>query len=32
VTESSFWVGCHPGLTGDMVDWIAESLRDFLLR
>jgi CDP-4-dehydro-6-deoxyglucose reductase, E1 len=32
VTESSVWVGCHPGLTGDMVDWIAESLRDFLLR
>jgi CDP-6-deoxy-D-xylo-4-hexulose-3-dehydrase len=32
VTESSLWVGCYPGLTGDMVDWIAESLRDFLLR
>jgi len=32
VTEASVWVGCHPGLTGDMVDWIAESVRDFLLR
>ncbi len=32
VTESSMWVGCHPGLTGEMVDWIAESVRDFLLR
>jgi CDP-4-dehydro-6-deoxyglucose reductase, E1 len=32
VTESSLWVGCHPGLTGEMVDWIAESVRDFLLR
>jgi CDP-6-deoxy-D-xylo-4-hexulose-3-dehydrase len=32
VTESSLWVGCHPGLTGEMVDWIAESVREFLLR
>jgi CDP-4-dehydro-6-deoxyglucose reductase, E1 len=32
VTESSLWVGCHPGLSVEMVDWIAESLRDFLLR
>jgi CDP-4-dehydro-6-deoxyglucose reductase, E1 len=32
VTEASLWVGCHPGLTGEMVDWIAESIRDFLLR
>jgi CDP-4-dehydro-6-deoxyglucose reductase, E1 len=32
VTEASVWVGCHPGLTGEMVDWIAESVRDFLLR
>jgi CDP-4-dehydro-6-deoxyglucose reductase, E1 len=32
VTESSVWVGCHPALSGEMVDWIAESLRDFVLR
>jgi CDP-4-dehydro-6-deoxyglucose reductase, E1 len=32
VTEASVWVGCHPGLSGEMVDWIAESVRDFLLR
>jgi CDP-4-dehydro-6-deoxyglucose reductase, E1 len=32
VTESSLWVGCHPGLSDEMVDWIAESIRDFLLR
>jgi CDP-6-deoxy-D-xylo-4-hexulose-3-dehydrase len=32
VTESSLWVGCHPGLSDEMVDWIAESVRDFLLR
>jgi CDP-6-deoxy-D-xylo-4-hexulose-3-dehydrase len=30
VTESSLWVGCYPGLTDEMVDWIAESVRDFL--
>src|SRR5918996_4642287 len=32
VTEASLWVGCHPGLTGEMVDWIAQSIREFLLR
>ena len=31
VTEASLWVGCYPGLTDDMVDWIAESVREFLL-
>jgi CDP-6-deoxy-D-xylo-4-hexulose-3-dehydrase len=30
VTESSLWVGCYPGLTDEMVDWIAESVREFL--
>ncbi|MGH2743323.1 MAG: lipopolysaccharide biosynthesis protein RfbH [Thermoleophilaceae bacterium] len=32
VTEASLWVGCYPGLTDEMIDWIAESIRDFLLR
>ena len=32
VTEASLWVGCYPGLTDDMIDWIAESVREFLLR
>jgi CDP-4-dehydro-6-deoxyglucose reductase, E1 len=32
VTEASLWVGCHPGLSGEMVDWIAQSIREFLLR
>lgn len=32
VTEASLWVGCFPGLSDEMVDWIAESIRDFLLR
>jgi CDP-4-dehydro-6-deoxyglucose reductase, E1 len=29
-TEATLWVGCHPGLTSEMVDWIAQSVRDFL--
>jgi CDP-4-dehydro-6-deoxyglucose reductase, E1 len=32
VTEASLWVGCHPGLTSEMVDWIAQSVRDFFQR
>ena len=32
VTEASIWVGCYPGLNGEMVDWIAESIRDFPTR
>jgi CDP-4-dehydro-6-deoxyglucose reductase, E1 len=30
VTEASLWVGCHPALTDEMIDWIAESIHDFL--
>jgi CDP-4-dehydro-6-deoxyglucose reductase, E1 len=32
ITEASLWVGCYPGLTDAMVDWIAESVRAFLGR
>ena len=31
-TEASMWVGCYPGLTEPMVDWIAESVRAFFRR
>jgi CDP-4-dehydro-6-deoxyglucose reductase, E1 len=31
-TEASMWVGCYPGLTEPMIDWIAESVRAFLGR
>lgn len=31
-TEASMWVGCYPGLTQPMVDWIAESVRAFFGR
>jgi CDP-4-dehydro-6-deoxyglucose reductase, E1 len=30
VTEATVWVGCYPGLTDEMVDWIAESIRAFV--
>src|SRR5205085_347178 len=30
ITESGVWVGVYPGLTGAMIDWIAESIADFL--
>jgi CDP-4-dehydro-6-deoxyglucose reductase, E1 len=26
ITEAALWVGCWPGLTDDMVDWVAESV------
>jgi CDP-4-dehydro-6-deoxyglucose reductase, E1 len=29
VTESSVWVGCYPGLSEPMIDWITESLTEF---
>jgi CDP-6-deoxy-D-xylo-4-hexulose-3-dehydrase len=31
-TEASVWVGCYPGLTEPMIDWIAESVRAFFGR
>jgi CDP-6-deoxy-D-xylo-4-hexulose-3-dehydrase len=30
ITEASLWVGCWPGLGEAQLDWIAESLIDFL--
>jgi CDP-6-deoxy-D-xylo-4-hexulose-3-dehydrase len=32
VMDASLWVGCYPGLTDEMVDWIAESVQAFLHR
>ena len=28
--DASLWVGCYPGLSDEMVDWIAESIAAFL--
>ena len=30
VMRGSFWVGCYPGLTEPMLDWIATSIHDFV--
>jgi CDP-4-dehydro-6-deoxyglucose reductase, E1 len=30
ITEASLWVGVYPGLSDEMVDWIAESIIAFL--
>jgi CDP-4-dehydro-6-deoxyglucose reductase, E1 len=32
ITEASMWVGCYPGLSEAMIDWIAESIRAFFVR
>ncbi len=31
ITEHTFWVGVYPGLTDDMTDYIAQSIREFAL-
>jgi CDP-6-deoxy-D-xylo-4-hexulose-3-dehydrase len=30
ITEAAVWVGTYPGLTDAMVDWMAESIGDFV--
>ena len=30
ITEASIWVGVYPGLSDEMVDWIAEGITSFL--
>jgi CDP-6-deoxy-D-xylo-4-hexulose-3-dehydrase len=32
ITEAAIWVGCWPGLSTEMLDWIAESIDTFLTR
>jgi CDP-4-dehydro-6-deoxyglucose reductase, E1 len=32
ITEAALWVGCWPGLTDEMLDWIVESVGAFLAR
>ena len=29
VTDGSVWVGCHPGLSRPMIDWLVESIHNF---
>lgn len=30
VTERSFWIGVHPGLTEEMIDYMASSVLEFV--
>lgn len=30
ITEHSFWIGVHPGLSDEMVDYMVESVREFV--
>ena len=32
ITEAALWVGCWPGLTTEMLDWVVESVGAFLSR
>jgi dTDP-4-dehydro-2,6-dideoxy-D-glucose 3-dehydratase len=31
VTEQTFWVGVYPGVTGEMVDYMIESISEFVM-
>ncbi len=30
VAESAFWIGCHPALTDEMLDFVIATIRDFV--
>ena len=30
VTEAALWVGCHPGLSPPMIDWITECVTNWV--
>lgn len=32
ITEHTFWVGVYPGLTDEMIDYIADSIREYVLK
>src|SRR3989344_931827 len=29
VMMDTFWIGLHPGITGEMIDWVADSFEDY---
>ncbi|QWF84528.1 lipopolysaccharide biosynthesis protein RfbH [Amycolatopsis sp. CA-230715] len=31
VTERTFWIGVYPGITAEMIDFVAASIREFVL-
>ncbi|WP_019074876.1 lipopolysaccharide biosynthesis protein RfbH [Streptomyces hokutonensis] len=32
ITERTFWIGVYPGITNEMIDYVAESIRGFTAR
>lgn len=32
ITRQTFWIGVHPGLTDAMIDFVLETIRDFVVR
>jgi NDP-hexose-3,4-dehydratase len=30
ITENTFWVGVYPGLSTEMIDYVVESIREFV--
>nr|MDT0661766.1 lipopolysaccharide biosynthesis protein RfbH [Micromonospora sp. DSM 115978] len=32
ITEQTFWVGVYPGITEEMIDYIAQTIRDFVAK
>ena len=30
IMENSFWLGCHPGITIDMIEYIVDTFEDFI--
>jgi dTDP-4-dehydro-2,6-dideoxy-D-glucose 3-dehydratase len=31
VTEQTFWIGCYPGITGEMLEFMIKSVTDFVV-
>ena len=29
IMNNGFWIGVYPGMTGEMTDWMIESIREF---
>ena len=30
ITEHTFWVGVYPGITAEMIDYVADSIKEFV--
>ena len=30
ITEHTFWIGVYPGLTDEMIDYVVDTIREFV--